>query len=68
MPSGVPQDQDEPLQWGRVLMNAETGDMTSSQENHSVSLQWGRVLMNAETEKVRRYARMNTCFNGAAFS
>ena len=39
------------LQWGRVLMNAETPkdvDQTAGEEDW---LQWGRVLMNAETPK-----------------
>ena len=37
-----------PLQWGRVLMNAEThrGITTPTLK---IRLQWGRVLMNAET-------------------
>ena len=39
------------LQWGRVLMNAETGhcDRERDRQNRARSLQWGRVLMNAET-------------------
>ena len=36
------------LQWGRVLMNAETTRMTYH-ELAKWLLQWGRVLMNAET-------------------
>ena len=36
------------LQWGRVLMNAETKSSPTAGLWISV-LQWGRVLMNAET-------------------
>ena len=36
------------LQWGRVLMNAETKEI-SGLDSVLVGLQWGRVLMNAET-------------------
>ena len=36
------------LQWGRVLMNAETRRQGSS-ATRTFKLQWGRVLMNAET-------------------
>ena len=36
------------LQWGRVLMNAETASNLTGQSPF-VLLQWGRVLMNAET-------------------
>ena len=36
------------LQWGRVLMNAET-PIAEHQRAGMVALQWGRVLMNAET-------------------
>ena len=36
------------LQWGRVLMNAET-KVLAYVEEYRAWLQWGRVLMNAET-------------------
>ena len=36
------------LQWGRVLMNAETSGRIALVSFQS-ALQWGRVLMNAET-------------------
>ena len=36
------------LQWGRVLMNAETL-LSQFVATKDMSLQWGRVLMNAET-------------------
>ena len=36
------------LQWGRVLMNAETMMFTMAARLID-ELQWGRVLMNAET-------------------
>ena len=36
------------LQWGRVLMNAETAFFNAAMDAARV-LQWGRVLMNAET-------------------
>ena len=36
------------LQWGRVLMNAETIQRTLGR-CYGRWLQWGRVLMNAET-------------------
>ena len=39
------------LQWGRVLMNAETV-VLSDGERSVPELQWGRVLMNAETCRV----------------
>ena len=39
------------LQWGRVLMNAETVP-TPSPKPKPKPLQWGRVLMNAETSLV----------------
>ena len=39
------------LQWGRVLMNAETWPRTSLWKSKG-SLQWGRVLMNAETQQL----------------
>ena len=37
------------LQWGRVLMNAETGADAALLSAQALGLQWGRVLMNAET-------------------
>ena len=37
------------LQWGRVLMNAETWEHGEGLIRYSFLLQWGRVLMNAET-------------------
>ena len=37
------------LQWGRVLMNAETGRVRYAHQLVKEGLQWGRVLMNAET-------------------
>ena len=37
------------LQWGRVLMNAETTTGRLASNANVTSLQWGRVLMNAET-------------------
>ena len=36
------------LQWGRVLMNAETRVLEFRRRRDEM-LQWGRVLMNAET-------------------
>ena len=36
------------LQWGRVLMNAETNQHGMAVKVNT-RLQWGRVLMNAET-------------------
>ena len=39
------------LQWGRVLMNAET-ILEFSGSHRTLALQWGRVLMNAETRPV----------------
>ena len=42
------------LQWGRVLMNAETSK-PRTRVRVAGRLQWGRVLMNAETLK-----RLNT--------
>ena len=56
------------LQWGRVLMNAETRSLEAALRV-SLPLQWGRVLMNAETLAwpVRRRPT-SSCFNGAAFS
>ena len=41
-------DPTDALQWGRVLMNAETNDL-SDVGGGDTMLQWGRVLMNAET-------------------
>ena len=41
-------DQGVRLQWGRVLMNAETQPV-SQWGIWDCGLQWGRVLMNAET-------------------
>ena len=38
-----------PLQWGRVLMNAETTSFGRLFGFGPGGLQWGRVLMNAET-------------------
>ena len=56
------------LQWGRVLMNAETG-IDGWVREHYFWLQWGRVLMNAETTPgSQRASRPARCFNGAAFS
>ena len=58
---------DYALQWGRVLMNAETailGDFPRAQ----IPLQWGRVLMNAETDMDTLRAEQRARFNGAAFS
>ena len=43
------------LQWGRVLMNAETTQMDCATAS-AAWLQWGRVLMNAETENGLRYS------------
>ena len=37
------------LQWGRVLMNAETVIAGRHPTRFTLVLQWGRVLMNAET-------------------
>ena len=60
------------LQWGRVLMNAETGQLqlVGGPDDGVAELQWGRVLMNAET--VRGSTSEAGCrslrFNGAAFS
>ena len=39
------------LQWGRVLMNAETPTRLPLILLHLLRLQWGRVLMNAETDR-----------------
>ena len=38
-----------PLQWGRVLMNAEIVSKINGAID-DLKLQWGRVLMNAEIE------------------
>ena len=65
------------LQWGRVLMNAETrlpivqcGVLMNAETPRITMLQWGRVLMNAETPwaAARRERGHPSCFNGAAFS
>ena len=40
------------LQWGRVLMNAETCVDFDGVLHQYVTLQWGRVLMNAETKQL----------------
>ena len=56
------------LQWGRVLMNAETY-LEDSETKPVSKLQWGRVLMNAETRDARRGQEYRGGrFNGAAFS
>ena len=56
------------LQWGRVLMNAETRPDECAPA-WVPALQWGRVLMNAETRPCRATrARSRAGFNGAAFS
>ena len=56
------------LQWGRVLMNAETSG-TEPRPDDAPLLQWGRVLMNAETWTWNGgCVRLRGCFNGAAFS
>ena len=39
------------LQWGRVLMNAETLFARDKSRPMGLKLQWGRVLMNAETDR-----------------
>ena len=57
-----------PLQWGRVLMNAETPGAENSPDVTPERLQWGRVLMNAETSRIARIDACEACFNGAAFS
>ncbi len=43
-----PREGNNKLQWGRVLMNAETGGQNPVFQS-ARRLQWGRVLMNAET-------------------
>ena len=43
------------LQWGRVLMNAETR-CRRHWPIRRAKLQWGRVLMNAETGEFRMYS------------
>ena len=48
------------LQWGRVLMNAETSPSSMVSE-FVPSLQWGRVLMNAETEHVNNFETLASC-------
>ena len=55
------------LQWGRVLMNAETADGQPARSRQR-QLQWGRVLMNAETTQTRASRHRTRSFNGAAFS
>ena len=55
------------LQWGRVLMNAETQRLPSLC-GLLVPLQWGRVLMNAETWHRSLSFPIWIRFNGAAFS
>ena len=42
------------LQWGRVLMNAETCRCQRLVRRRQSWLQWGRVLMNAETYPAAR--------------
>ena len=44
------------LQWGRVLMNAET-EVGRATWGDWRALQWGRVLMNAETAAIGRILR-----------
>ena len=57
------------LQWGRVLMNAETRSGETDGAGNSWQLQWGRVLMNAETSRQWLSTQdRRRCFNGAAFS
>ena len=55
------------LQWGRVLMNAETATFKPYPKAVS-ELQWGRVLMNAETWTTCGSRVRGPRFNGAAFS
>ena len=56
------------LQWGRVLMNAETLSLVDDGA-YPKSLQWGRVLMNAETSAPLQCLHPSRGrFNGAAFS
>ena len=55
------------LQWGRVLMNAETWARMLACRLGKL-LQWGRVLMNAETSRMVYSIRVSKGFNGAAFS
>ena len=55
------------LQWGRVLMNAETRHRLMPRGVPG-RLQWGRVLMNAETRRAVILLRNVARFNGAAFS
>ena len=56
------------LQWGRVLMNAETTPTPGGKWKVD-PLQWGRVLMNAETRSaVGHRSPFLSSFNGAAFS
>ena len=37
------------LQWGRVLLDAETVEALSLANTRACTLQWGRVLLDAET-------------------
>ena len=56
------------LQWGRVLMNAETFFLAADAPT-AAKLQWGRVLMNAETgRRDGEQSDGRSGFNGAAFS
>ena len=54
--SSLPSSYAAPLQWGRVLTNAET-KFTRRGGRRMRALQWGRVLTNAETFTTRRSAR-----------
>ena len=65
--AGIYLEDSETLQWGRVLMNAETGKFSFGALQHQ-QLQWGRVLMNAETPEPWLVHLGITRFNGAAFS
>ena len=56
------------LQWGRVLMNAETRHLAAVPVLRYDWLQWGRVLMNAETGCSSIVNGFSIRFNGAAFS
>ena len=49
--AGIFLEDSETLQWGRVLMNAETAPGAAATSSN-VMLQWGRVLMNAETRTI----------------
>ena len=48
------------LQWGRVLMNAETFGLDPSSRTKG-PLQWGRVLMNAETNGCNSHTDTDHC-------